>query len=263
MQLCKDYNGMPSVPPFEPKTGTTFMGIVPVRGGSKGLRGKNMRLLGGKPLYRWVADAARASGVFQNITVMSDWPELLEDAAKAGYGILCEPPELAADGSYVTKAMAWACQVLAPRRTYLQLLQATSPFLKPQHIQQAASMAQMLDADMVVGLTPSRDPTAFNKIVPPDWSLSEWYPKEFRGKRRQDLPKTWSLNGYVYLAKWEVWAEEKDWWQSRIYGLPMSEAETVDIDTLEDFTYAEFILRRQPGKIRSLCTTLRHLFFCD
>jgi CMP-N-acetylneuraminic acid synthetase len=216
-----------------------------------------MKSLGGKPLYRWVADAARTSGIFKSIIVMSDWQELLDDAEKAGYNTLKEPAELAGDQSYVTEAMAWALDILTYPYAYVQLLQATSPFLKPKHIQDAASLIQMLDADMVVGLTPSQDPTAFVKPVSPDWSLKEWYPQEFRGKRRQEFPTTYSLNGYIYLAKRDVWAMKKDWWTTKIYGLPMEAEDHIDIDTREDFEYADWKLR---SSRKSVWSVVRDLF---
>lgn len=260
--LAKKRVVKPQIPPFEAKLGVSFLGIIPVRGGSKGLRGKNMRLLGGKPLYRWVAEAAKASGVFSQIVVMSDWEELLIDADKHGYDVLAEPKELAEDQKYVGEAMAWACGLL-DKTTYVQLLQATSPYLKPRHIQDAASMIQILDADMIVGITPSEDPTAFTKTIPSNWSLKDWYPEEFRGKRRQDFPQTWSLNGYIYLAKWDVWAEQKDWWKTNIYGYPMAPEDHIDINTQEDFEYAEWRLHQQPSTFRSVCSFVRDLFLRD
>jgi CMP-N,N'-diacetyllegionaminic acid synthase len=266
MQLCKDYNGNPIIPAFEAKPGVSFLGVVPVRGGSKGLKGKNMRLLGGKPLYRWVAEAARTSGVFYDIVVCSDWEELLDDAAKCGFSVLHRPLDLATDISPVADTMAWICKVLGPtvcgreHPPYIQLLQATSPLLKPKHIQDAATLIQMWDADVVVGLTPSQDPTAFTKLVPKDWSLRDWYPEEFRNKRRQDFPQTWGLNGYIYLAKWAVWAEKQDWWKTNIRGYPMTVEDNIDINSKEDFEYAEWQLKRQPSTFRSICSFIRELF---
>jgi len=254
------------LPPYEAKPGVSFLGIVPVREGSKGLRSKNLKRLGGKPLYRWVVETAKASGVFSQIVVMSDWEDLLDDAQTQGYDILHEPKELAEDQKYVGEAMAWALGKTClndNKTTYVQLLQATSPFLKPRHIQDAASMIQKLDADMIVGITPSDDPTAFTKTVPSNWSLQDWYPEEFRGKRRQDFPQTWSLNGYVYLAKWDVWAEQKDWWKTNIYGYPMSPEDHIDINTREDFEYAEWQLHQNPSTLRSVCSFVRDLFLRD
>ena len=261
--LAKKRISIPNIPPFEAKPGISFLGIVPVREDSKGLRRKNMKLLGGRPLYRWVVDAAKASGVFSQIVVMSDWEDLLDDARKCGYDILHEPKELTEDHRYVGEAMAWALGKTCLndcKPTYVQLLQATAPYLKPHHIQTAASMITYLDADMVVGITPSLTPTAFTRIVPRDWSLKDWYPEEFRGKRRQDFPQTWGLNGYIYLAKREVWAEQKDWWKTNIYGYPMSAEDHIEIDTQEDFEYAKWLLHKKSGRIRGICSFFRKLF---
>lgn len=234
--------------------GKSFLAIMPIRGGSKGLLNKNIMDLHGKPLFYWAAKAAKDSGIFDRIVIYSDSIKYIEVAQSFGFETMLEPKELAADDAYVSDAMVDCLRRVSQSHVYdyVQLIQSTSPLLMPYHIQNAAEWCIKRDADFVIGVSLLKDSTTVVKHVPNDYSMKGWYPEEYKGKTRQQVWQErgglYKLNGYIYLGKWDIWIEQQDWWSTNIYGFPIVD-EDVDIDTLEDFKRAEQIMKEQNENI--------------
>ena len=229
--------------------GKTFMAWVGARGGSKGLPNKNIRLMAGKPLIYWCIKAAQESGIFESIRVNSDSADILNTVDSFHFDKFwgqLRPTELAQDNSLIADAISNGLRRLFCKKTdYVFLIQPTSPLLRPSSIKNAADYIIDKDADMVVGVHPVKDPSIVIKPLPDDLSLKDWYPKEFRDKNRQELPTAYRINGYIYVAKWQLFAERRDWWLSQIYAFIMDKNEDIDIDDLRDFQLAEMVLKER------------------
>ena len=227
------------------------MAWIPARGGSKGLPDKNIRLMADKPLIYWCIKAAKESGIFDEncIVVNTDSIRIGHIAYQNDAIFQYRPESLAQDNSLVADALVESLprleKVYDRKFDYVFLMQATSPLVRPSSIKLAADCIIDKDADMVVGVHPVKDPSIVVKPLPLDLSLKDWYPKEFRDKNRQDLPAAYRINGYIYAAKWEVFAERRDWWESKIFAYIMDKSDDIDIDCLRDFQLAEMVLKER------------------
>ena len=105
----------------------SFIAIVPARGGSKRLPGKNLLLLGGKPLLQWTLEAASASKYLDEIIVSSDDPEILSVATENGVSAKLRPNELSSDTAGTVDTILYALSKYAEDFDYVVLLQPTSP----------------------------------------------------------------------------------------------------------------------------------------
>lgn len=222
--------------------------MIPARGGSKGIPNKNVKDFCGKPLIQWCIESAKDSGVFDRIIVNSDSAKILDVARKCGVDTQDRPPELATDKALVADVMVNSLERLDRKYDYVQLIQATSPGLRPKQIQGAAAMIRGMlpfenwkdkEIDMVIGVHRYRDPTIVVKPLPTDFCVRDWYPNEFKDKNRQDLPSAFRINGYIYLAKWDVWAKRLDYWKTNVYAYICDEHDDIDIDTKWDWEVAE------------------------
>jgi CMP-N-acetylneuraminic acid synthetase len=231
----------------------TFIAVITARKGSKGIKNKNLKLLCGVPLIGWPIAVAKRSGIFDRIVVYSDCPKIRKYAELCGVDTLIEPDELAADKSIVHDALVDCLEQVDKkwgRYDYVQLMQPTSPGVRPNQVKNAAKQILGLNpfervgnCDFVIGVHQYKDPTIVVKDIPKDFSLRGWYPEEFKNKNRQDFPAAYRLNGYIYLGKWDIFAERKDWWQTDIRAFICLPEDDIDIDTHADWELAELRLK--------------------
>ena len=242
---------------FENKS---FLAVIPARGGSQGLINKNTKLLLGHPLVAWPIMAAKASGIFDSIIVYSDSSEIRSIATDYGVDSMVEPAELATSYALVADAMVDCLKRLGRQYDYVQLLQATSPGVTGFQIRAAANqLINLRNGDMIIGMHEFHDPTIVVKPLLPNHSVKGWYPDLFKDKTRQQLPRSYRINGYIYLAKWDVWMSRMDYWQSNIYAYLCNPDDDIDIDTIFDWDYAEFKLGRMKGSLNAepICSNLQ------
>jgi CMP-N,N'-diacetyllegionaminic acid synthase len=130
------------------------LGLVPARGGSKGVPGKNVRPLAGHTLLEYTARAARESGVLDRIILSTDSPEIAEAGRRAGLEVpFIRPAALAADDTPMVPVIEHALTEVAQQGWSPQivaLLQPTSPLRRPDHIKDAVSLLRRTEADSVV-----------------------------------------------------------------------------------------------------------------
>lgn len=223
-----------------------FLAVVPARGGSKRLPRKNVLPLAGKPLIAWTLDAARASGVLDDLVVSTDDPEIAEAARQAGAAVpWLRPPELATDTAtsqtVLRHALEWHLRERGPVSAVV-LLQPTSPFRSAASIRGAiaAYRAQPAGAPQaVVSVSPASQP--------PHWCFGieggEMHP--FLGweglrKRSQDLPPAYALNGAVYVIPSAQLMDGGPLLRPGMRPFVMSDArEAMDIDTEDDWLAAQ------------------------
>ena len=222
--------------------------VVPARGGSKGLRDKNIRPLNGKPLIGYTLECALASGVVDVLAVSTD-SERIAGVASAypGVEIIPRPPLLATDTASGPDVLAHGMAFLTERHgpfDYFFFLQPTSPLRAPGDLRDALALAAEKDALSVVSVCECGHHPLWSNVLPGDLSLESFLRPEVRGKNRQELPRYYQLNGAVYLVSSRIPGRERiDFFGPRSYALVMPRNRSVDIDTLEDFLFAEVLLR--------------------
>jgi CMP-N-acetylneuraminic acid synthetase len=228
-----------------------ILALIPARGGSKGIPGKNIRPLLGKPLIAWVIESALKSEFVQRIIVSTEDDEIASVARNHGADVpFRRPKALAGDDSptidTVLHALLWLQENEGERPDYVLLLQATSPLLLTEDIDGCIEiMAEHEDEiDAVVSIKQveehplwmsTRDERGFLK--PFDASGNEI-------TRRQDLPPLYILNGALYLCKSQIIKEKRTFTPDRTFGYVMPGERSVDIDNEMDFIFAEFLMRR-------------------
>lgn len=243
--------------------------MIPARGGSKGVPNKNIKSFCGKPLLYWCVQAAKDSGVFDRIIVNSDSDKILAVADKLGVETQKRPELLGLDGALVVDVMADSLSRLDRKYDYVQLIQATSPGLRYGQIRSAANMIlnqwpfdgpNYRDVDMVIGMHRYKDPTIVVKPLPANLMVQDWYPEEFKNKNRQDLPPAYRVNGYIYLAKWKVWADRLDYWKTNIYAYICDDNDDIDIDNKWEWDVAEARFRAAGRQKPSWSQVCRRIF---
>lgn len=220
--------------------------LVPARGGSKGLPGKNTRLLGGRPLLAWTARAIAASGVPARAVLSTDDPAIAEVGRAHGLEApFLRPAGLATDtaGSFevVEHALDWLEREAAFRPAAVMLLQPTCPFRRPERIAQALDLLARPGTEGVIGITAI------------DRSLSVMYREDDQGVlqplaawderiRRQDVRPLLTPNGTLYLCTRESLARHRRLFPPRLRPLPTDAVEAIDIDTPRDWALAEAVV---------------------
>lgn len=221
--------------------------IIPARGGSKGVPGKNIKLLNGKPLIQYTIEVARKLFSDQQIIVSTDDQTIIDVVEQLGLKVpIKRPPELATDtaGTYevLLHAMKYAEQNGIPFDKVL-LLQPTSPFRTQKSIEEAFALYQD-GLDMVVSVKETKSN--------PYYVLFEENEKGYLVKskpsnfiRRQDCPKVWEYNGAIYIMNKTQLQLNPPVMFTKIKKYVMNEFESHDIDTPLDWLIAEHLVNNK------------------
>ena len=229
--------------------------MITARGGSKGLPGKNLKLLGGRPLIAYTVDAARESGAFDRVVLSTDAPDIAAVGRSLGSDVpFMRPAELARDETphqpVLEHAVRWLDEQQQYRPDAVMILQPTSPFRSPRHIREAIALLERSGADSVVSV--SDVPAHFNPMRTlrvDDRGMASLFvsgqPVRFRINRRQDLPPAWTMNGAIYLFRTGVlFAREPSLYGETTAAYVMSQADGISIDSVDDWAEAERTLAR-------------------
>lgn len=219
------------------------LALIPARGGSKGLPGKNIRHLCGKPLIAWSIEAAQAARHVTRIVVTSDDAEILAIAREYGADVpFVRPSKLARDDTPGIDVVLHALDSL-PDYDWVVLLQPTSPLRTAEDIDQAITICLEEGAPACVSVcaAPANPWWMFN--VRADGRLVSLLPPEQRPSRRQDLPEIYALNGAVYVNRVDWLRQTHTSLTEETLAYVMPPERSIDIDTLMDFRIAECLLQ--------------------
>lgn len=229
----------------------TVLGVVTARAGSKGIPGKNTRLLAGKPLIAHTIDAARQSGAFDRLILSSDDEAAAAIAVQHGCEVpFMRPPALAADETphlpVMQHAVAWLRDHDGYTPDWVMILLPTSPLRQPVHITEAIALAVRSGADSVVSvdeLPPHFHPMRAVTIDADGWArlFLGGAPVKRRPGRRQDMPPVWIFNGAIYLFRTSVLFDrvEPSLYGDRVAAYPMAHPYGLNIDEPGDWEIAE------------------------
>ena len=231
-----------------------IFGFIPARGGSKGIPGKNIKSLHGKPLLQYTFEAAKASRLLSRVILSSDDPEIIKSAEDLGLEVpFWRPEEFSRDDTPSLEVVKHALEFFAAKNEVFDavcLLQPTTPFRRPGLIDEAIEKFVSVKFDSL--LTVREVPVEYN----PHWTFEE---KKGRLKistgeekiisRRQHLPKAYHRDGAIYLTRTEVIVN-----QNSLYGKKTGFIDTtgdpyVNIDSPEDWEEAERLV--ESGKWRT------------
>lgn len=221
--------------------------LITARGGSKGILGKNIKKLGGKPLIAYSIDIARKFVADEFICVSTDSDEIINVVENYGLKVpFKRPDELATDtsGSYevMLHAINWY-KKKGIKFDNLILLQPSSPFRKKEHIDEALSEFSS-DIDMVVSVKKVKAniySTYYKENA--DHYIEKLFPAFGNGLRRQDSESVYELNGSVYVINIESLKKNILSDFKKVKKIVMEDIYSVDIDEPIDWSWCEFILK--------------------
>lgn len=228
------------------------VGIVPARGGSKGIPGKNLKLVAGKPLIAWTIETAFAATMLDRVIVSTDSSEIAAVARRYGAETpFIRPAELAQDDTSGVAPVLHAAQWLAENEGYhpdlIIVLQPTSPLRIPADIDRAIELACEKQADAVVSVAPVEAHPYWMKRRDHDGRITDFMNVDQPIERRQDLPELYVLNGAIYLARREVLMERETFYTDNTFSLIMPIERSLDVDSPWDLYLADLILRDRRG----------------
>ncbi len=222
--------------------------IIPARGGSKRLPGKNIKLLAGKPLISWTSRAAIDSGIFDMVIISTD-SQSIADVVMSDAGVTfpgLRPAELATDtattNDVVSHVVRWVENQFA-RVAMVTILQPTSPLRTAQHIKEAMKLYQDKQATAIVSVCELAHPIQLCNRLPPDLSMNGFI-SHGTNLRSQDLESFYRINGAIYMFERKHVGDLSSIYCDRSYAYLMDYSSSVDIDNDFDFALAEFIINK-------------------
>lgn len=211
------------------------LGLIPARGGSKGLPGKNILPVAGRPLLAWTVDSGRGSRCIDRLVLSSDDEAIIAAARACG----CEapfrrPPALASDTAATIDVVLHALDEL-PDHDVVVLLQPTSPLRTGEDIDAACERFAASGAPACVSVSPVEQSPYWMYRLGDNHALEPLLEAPAGATRRQDLPPVYALNGAVYVAD-TAWLRRSRTFVTRETVAHVMPAErSIDIDTAADF----------------------------
>lgn len=223
------------------------LAIIPARSGSKGLPDKNIKELNGKALMAYSIEAAKESGMFDEVMVSTD-SELYADIAKRCGAVVpfYRSEEMASDtaGSWdMVKEVLEKYKEMGKSFDTVCLLQPTSPLRNAEDIASAYSIYEKKNGIAVVSVCEMEHSLKLCNTLPENGSLNGFIVKSDK-VRRQDQETTYRLNGAIYIVNTEELYKDSFLYREGSFAYVMPTERSVDIDTLRDFEYVEFLVSK-------------------
>jgi CMP-N,N'-diacetyllegionaminic acid synthase len=226
------------------------LGVITARGGSKGIPGKNLRPLAGKPLIVYTIDAARESGALDRLILSTDDSAIADQGRVSGCEVpFMRPPEIARDDTphlpVLQHAVNWLHEHEDYRPDVVMILQPTSPLRRPKDIRGALALLDRTGADSVLSVSevPAHAHPMRTLRVDPEGDAVLFVtgePVRNRINRRQDLPPAWLMNGAIYAFRTPVlFADEPSLYGNRTVAYRMDPGDGLSIDDMYDWEAAE------------------------
>lgn len=224
----------------------SYLGIIPARGGSKRFPGKNIAMLNGQPLIAHTIEAAAHAQRLTRTIVSTDDVEIAAVAKGWGGDVpFMRPALFAEDQSPAIDAITHALDQLDSQGLIYDavvLLQPTSPLRTGAHIDEAIALFEKTGADTITSGCRAQHHPYYSWTIQ-DEELTPLFSLAHQAMSRQELPPTFYENGAIFIIKREVLV------RGVFYGIKtvpylMDERSSIDMDTIEDFQYAEFVMNR-------------------
>ncbi|PST87760.1 acylneuraminate cytidylyltransferase [Photobacterium iliopiscarium] len=217
------------------------------RGGSKGLPGKNIKHLAGKPLLQYSIETAQNSPSIDNVFVSTDDDDIASVAVELGAILIKRPTELATDTS--PEWLSWRHAVTWAEDNYGKFdgfvsLPATSPLRSVEDVEAAIEKRNNIAADICISVTPASRSPYFNMVKETEDGQVELVNKlEFDVTRRQDAPEVFDITTVVYATTPNFVLNHNGLFAGKVTSIVVPKVRAVDIDDIYDFRMAEAILK--------------------
>ena len=233
--------------------GKPVIAIIPARSGSKGLPGKNIRKLCGKPLIAWTIEKAKKSKYLDVILVTTDSPEIAGIAKKFGADVpFLRPSELAGDHAstydVIFHALAYYRETQGREFEYTVLMEPTSPLREDDDVDRMLEAldrrAETFDAIVSVGEV-SEHPSIMKRLVGD--RMEPYCPELTQTTRRQDNVPAYFPYGVAYIAKTSALLRESTFYMHRCMPFAIKRYQNYEIDDMHDFLCVESVMKHEWG----------------
>jgi CMP-N,N'-diacetyllegionaminic acid synthase len=234
-----------------PVNNSPAIGLIPARGGSKGVLKKNTREVAGRPLVEFTIEAALNSSYLDEVYLSSDDDQILAIGREKGVLPIKRPAEFATDTSaseaVVKHFLTKLPENMVVQNPYIVYLQPTSPLRTAHHIDKALACMQDQGANTLVSVVEMLKSPFKSFTLNDDLKLQSLFDEKLSNTRRQDLPIVYLPNGAIYVFRISDFVERSGFPSDGSLPLIMSEAESLDIDSEEDIMCLREILGEEHG----------------
>lgn len=220
--------------------------IIPARGGSKGLKDKNIYPVAGRPLLAWTVQQALDARHVDRVFVTTNDPAIAAIARESGAAVIERPEEISGDKATSESAIQHALDIIARDHGLVPdtvvFLQATSPLRKPGDIDRAIELFRNEGADSLISVTKADDLTLWEQHDG-SWQSVNF---DFRNRgMRQDRPTQYIENGSIYIFTPEVLVRHANRIGDRLVAYQMEFWQTWEIDTIEEIDLIEYYMNKK------------------
>jgi len=223
-----------------------MIAIIPARGGSKGLPGKNIKFLHGKPLIAYTIEAALSAHNIDQVFVSTDDVEIAEVAKSFGAIIpFMRPAEFSRDDTSSRDTVIYTLNRLdkefSLKTEEFAILQPTSPLRTDHYINEAFSLFKAKCADSVISYCEQDHPISWHKYLDDEGRILDIFPNV--GHQRQTEEVSYFPNGAIYIYDYEKYLKNTiD--SNKTYAYIMNKENSIDIDDKLDFEYCKFLMSK-------------------
>jgi CMP-N,N'-diacetyllegionaminic acid synthase len=230
-----------------------MLALIPARGGSKGLPGKNIRPLLGKPLMAYSIEAALKAASVSRVIVSTDTEDIAEVARACGAEVpFLRPAELATDTALALDNYVYTLNRLSSeggaKIEELIVLLPTTPLRNAADIDAAIALFRSKQADSVISYFEAPHPVQWYRFIDDAGVIRSVFPEGDRLANRQKERIAYLPNGAIYIFKSDLLIKQQTYYSDRTFPYIMPAERSVDIDNLFDFELAEFLLTRTAKK---------------
>lgn len=230
--------------------GKKIVGLIPARGNSKGLPGKNIKILNGKPLIVWSIDAGRRSKYLDELVVSTDSPKIRRIAERFGAKApFLRPKALAGDKSPTFAVIRHAVEFLRKKMNknfdYIVLIEPTSPLRDVADIDRAIELlVEKKRAQAIVSVcrTEGTNP-AFLVLKDKKGFMRGYANKKMTVLRRQDIEDVYFLEGTIYASRTDVFLRRKTFYHEKTLTYEVPKWKSPEVDDIYDFLQIEAIMK--------------------
>ena len=220
-----------------------ILAVIPARGGSKGLPRKNILALAEKPLIAWSIEAAKGSKYIDRLILSSEDKTIIKIARDYGCEVpFIRPANLATDQASTINVLKHAMENITGKYHLLVLLQPTSPLRISKDIDNAIELLIKKKANSVISVVKTDHPPDWSAPLNNDMNMKYFVEKTILGKRRQDYPDFYRINGAVYVVEIAFFLRSMSFFGEGTYAYKMPKSRSIDIDSLIDFKIAEVLI---------------------
>ena len=232
--------------------GKSVLAIIPARGGSKGLPGKNLKELCGKPLIAWSIEAGLGSQYIDEVMVTTDSDEIAKVSRESGASVpFLRPAELASDTAtsidVVKHVIDCYERELHKKFDYIVLLEPTSPLREREDINKSIELLfANPSATSIVGIskTESQNPAFLVKKSERGFIVG-YEDQKMKVLRRQDIGEVYFFEGSVYVSRTDILLMKNTFYHEHTLGYEFPKWKSLEIDDLDDFVMVEALMKHK------------------